>query len=271
MADKAQGNEDERPDPTSAPKAAAGKQKREVKLTKAEIKKASLDAFELVRLRNFFYRDNYRRLVLLALFLSFIIFCLCVSVYYLYKNRPAPRYFATNIQGQILPLVPLDKPSLSEAELLSWVQRATTAALTMNYVEYREQLQRAIDTYFTPAAGEDYLKGLDAAQFIGTVKANGYVVTAVANQAPTVESQGVWAAVGNQLDKYAGLYYWKIKMPVTRTYHTPNKTGINEKLEVLLIIVRSSMGVDQSAKNLDGARGIGIGQIVISSLTQRLS
>lgn len=239
--------------------------------TKEPSQKTAVDAFEIVRLRNFFYRDNYRRLVILSLFLGFIIFFLAAIVYYLHSHRPEPKYFATNIKGQIIPLEPLSKASMSEADLLGWSQRAVAAALTINYVEYRQQLQNAIDTYFTPSAGDDYLASLTASQFLGTVQANYYIVTATASQAPVINREGIWAAVGNSLDKYKGLYYWELKMPVTRTYHAANRPDINEKLDVQMLVVRSSALVDNTAKNLDAVRGVGIAQIVIKTLSQNFS
>src|SRR5262245_6955283 len=107
------------------------------------------DALELIRLRNEFYRDNYRKVIGVLLVTIIIIFILAGILAYLLSHPPAPKYFATDSQGRIIQLTPLDEPNLSQAALLQWANIAAVAAYTYNFVNYRQELQAASE-FFTP-------------------------------------------------------------------------------------------------------------------------
>ena len=61
------------------------------------------EAFEIVRLRYNFYRDNYRRLVITLLLMIIINLGLIGTLVYLLTHCPAPQYFATSADGTITP------------------------------------------------------------------------------------------------------------------------------------------------------------------------
>src|ERR1700738_2595763 len=99
------------------------------------------DAIEVVRLRNNFYRDGYRR-VLSALLIMVLINIILVSILgYLVTHPAKPQYFATTRDGKILRLFPLSEPAITTSELLQWAATAATAANTYNFVNYRKELQ----------------------------------------------------------------------------------------------------------------------------------
>jgi intracellular multiplication protein IcmL len=104
------------------------------------------DALVAVKLRNDFYRDNYRRIVLSIFFLLFIIFAQTGVIYYLLTHRPLPVYFATTNNGRvmrILPVIPLDEPNMPNSALLQWATDAASAAFSYLFVNYREQFQKS--------------------------------------------------------------------------------------------------------------------------------
>ncbi|HRE30926.1 MAG TPA: DotI/IcmL/TraM family protein, partial [Candidatus Berkiella sp.] len=80
--------------------------------TAAAAKTKYTGALELVVLRNNFYRDNYRRLMLVCLGLI----CLTGGLIYwgLYErtHKPLPQYFATTYDGKLIPLIPLSEPGI---------------------------------------------------------------------------------------------------------------------------------------------------------------
>lgn len=219
------------------------------------------NAYELVRIRNNFYRDNYRRLIGLLLFLSIATFILTWAVIYLYKNQPAPRYFATNIQGQLIDLVPLNQPSLNQAELLEWARRAAVSSFTFNYVQYREQLETTKDTYFTQQGGQDYLQQLDLSGTLARIKQAQLIMTAEPTAAPTLVQSGVFTR-DDIFPEYKGHYFWQVAIPLKVTEQNPN-TLLSKSYDIQLMIVRSSPLVDTRAVNLDAAKGIGIQQLII--------
>src|SRR4051812_27302179 len=113
------------------------------------------DALEVVKLRNNFYRDNYRRVVLALLFMILINIGLVAIIGYMVTHRPTPVYFATSSDGKITQLHALSEPVVSTAELLQWTTQATTTAYTYNFVNYRKELQAASE-YFTPEGWKEY-------------------------------------------------------------------------------------------------------------------
>ncbi len=200
------------------------------------------NAIELVRMRNEFYRDNYRRVIAILL-LAFLIIALLVSaLIYVVTHPPAPKYFATNTSGRIVPLMPLDQPNLSTAALLQWANTAAIAAFTYNFVDYRAQLQAASE-FFTPEGWQAYLQSLQTSQNLTAVKAKNLVVSAVATGAPVINQQGV----------VDGRYTWEIQMPLLVTYQSASQIT-PQSLMLNMVITRVS--------TLDSPRGIGIAQFI---------
>lgn len=199
-------------------------------------------ALELVRMRNEFYRDNYRRIVAILLLAFLIITLLISALIYVVTHPPAPKYFATDTTGRIIPLVPLNEPDLSTAALLQWANTAAVAAFTYNFVDYRAQLQAASE-FFTPEGWQAYLQSLEASNDLVAVKAKNLVVSAVATGAPIITQRGI----------VDGRYTWQIQMPLLVTYQSASQIT-PQNLLVNMVITRVS--------TLDSPRGIGIAQFI---------
>lgn len=218
------------------------------------------DAFELVRLRNFYYRDGYRRLLAIMLILVVMLVGSVAWVYYLFSHRPSPRYFVTNIHGGLIPLQPLTAPTISNQSLINWASRAASAAFTVNYVQYREQMENAKDTYFTTFGGEQYQQEFVQSNDLATVINGNYIVVAEPNEAPTIVKQGV-EQVNNQ-----NVYAWHVNLPLLLSFSNPGQNS-RRLFDVKLTIIRSSYLVDSNAPNLDGMKGIGINQILVRTMS----
>lgn len=202
------------------------------------------DALEIIRLRNNFYRDNYRKVTGALLIAMIIIIVLSVALGYVVTHPPAPQYFATDSQGRIVELTPLDEPNLSQTALLQWANTAAVAAFTYNFVNYRQSLQGASD-YFTPDGWQSFIQALNESNNLNAVIAKKLVVTAVATYAPVVLQQGV-------LD---GRYAWRIQIPLLVTYQSASQFT-QQNVIVTMLITRIS--------TLDSARGVGIAQFVVT-------
>src|SRR6056297_988762 len=199
-------------------------------------------AVELVRMRNDFYRDNYRR-VITVLLLAFFTICLLIgSLVYVLTHPPAPKYFATSTSGRIVPLVPLDQPNLSTASLLQWANTAAVAAFSYNFVNYRQELQAASE-FFTAEGWDAYLQSLKDSDNLVAVQQKKLVVSAVATGAPIINQSGV----------VDGRYTWQIQMPLLVTYQSLSQIT-EQSLMVNMVITRIS--------TLDSPRGIGIAQFI---------
>lgn len=202
------------------------------------------DAIEAVRLRNEFYRDNYRKVVGALLISILIIFVLVGGVVYVVSNPPAPQYFATTSDGRIIPLVPLDQPNLSDAALLQWANTAAIAAYNYNFINYRQALQDA-SQYFTPEGWQAFLDALKSSNNLDAVIAKKLIVSAVATGAPVILEQG----------PLMGKYSWKVQMPMLVTYQSASQFS-QQNVTVTMLIAR--------VPTLTSVRGIGIAQFIVS-------
>ncbi|VEB38146.1 protein IcmL (DotI) [Legionella sainthelensi] len=107
------------------------------------------DALTTVALRNTFYKDSQRKVVLALLIALLVNIILAFMLVYMITHPPAPKYFATSINGRITPLFPLNEPNQSDSAVLQWANQAAIAAFTYNFVNYRDELQ-ASSGFFYP-------------------------------------------------------------------------------------------------------------------------
>jgi len=202
------------------------------------------DALETIRLRNDFYRHNYRRLVF-ALLLSIIALMMLVSgLVYFVANPPAPRYFATSTDGRITALVPLTTPNLSNAALLQWATGASVGAFSYNFVNYREALQNLRDN-FTENGWRGFVDALRNSNNLDAVREKKLVISAVPTGTPVILEQGLMA----------GRYTWKVQLPLLVTYQSASDM-ISQPVTITLLIVRIS--------TLQSVKGIGISQFIMA-------
>jgi len=202
------------------------------------------DALELVRLRNNFYRDNYRRLILALIILLGLSAILSGIVFYQIVNRPDHKYFATTADGRIMRLYPLSQAMLTPSELLQWAHRAAVSAYTYNFVNYRDALQE-LQNNFTAAGWRYYENALKSSRNLETVVTKKLVVSAVATGTPVILDQAV-------ID---GRYSWKVEVPLLVSYQSPNEQT-QRPIIVMMIISR--------VPNVDMPKGIAIVSFVVS-------
>lgn len=203
------------------------------------------DAVELVRLRNNFYRDNYRRVVGALMILLVIVVTLVGVVFYQIVNRPEPKYFATTVDGRIMPLFSLSEAMLSPGELLQWAHRSAITAYTYNFVNYRDAMQQ-LQNQFTPDGWRYYEDALRTARTLEMVIAKKLVVSAVATGTPVILDQAV----------ISGRYSWKVQIPLLVTYQSPNEQT-QQAMIVTMIISR--------VPTVDMPKGIAIVSFVSST------
>ena len=201
------------------------------------------DALTVVGLRNQFYKDSQRK-VLLALFVAVILnFILVFVVVYMITHPPAPKYFATSINGRITPLFPLNEPNQSDSAVLQWANQAAIAAFTYNFVNYRDELQ-ASSGFFTSEGWSQFLDALQESNNLDAVKAKKLIVSAVATRAPIILQKGV----------LNGSYSWRVQMPILVTYQSASEFTQQNNVVTMLI---------KRVSTLNSPRGIGIAQFVV--------
>jgi intracellular multiplication protein IcmL len=201
-------------------------------------------ALEVVMNRNFFYRDNYRRVVAFALLLIFSNIAAVAVIFWQVAHPAQPAYFATDNSGKITPLYSLSQPIISQSSLLEWATRASVTAYSYNFVEYEAQLQRA-GNFFTPRGWANFTSALKSSRNLETVIVKKLVATAVPTGAPVILNRGV----------LGGRYSWKVKIPILVNYQSAS-TQFQQSLTVIMIIKR--------VPNVNDPKGIAIDQFIAS-------
>lgn len=201
------------------------------------------DALTKVALRNKFYKDGQRKIVLVLVISLIANSVLAFILGYIVTHPPAPKYFATSINGRITPLFPLNQPNQSDSAVLQWANQAAIAAFTYNFVNYRSELQAA-SGFFTAEGWSQFLNALQDSNNLDAVKAKKLVVSAVATRAPIILQKGV---LNNR-------YSWRVQMPILVTYQSASEFSQQNNV-VTVLITRVS--------TLNSPRGIGIAQFVV--------
>lgn len=191
--------------------------------------------------RNEFYRDGFRRLIYialaqaLALIAVLVAFSLFIS---LKENRD--RYFATTADGRIMQLLPLDRPNMETAALMSWVAQASSEVMTFGYSDYQRRLQQS-SRHFTHHGWETFTSALQTSRILDGILASKQVLRASLTSAPTLMQEGV----------IGGKYRWMVKLPLQVVYEGLS-TSRRDNLSVTLVIER--------VPSLENPSGVGIEQ-----------
>jgi intracellular multiplication protein IcmL len=202
-------------------------------------------ALETVFMRNNFYRDNYRRTMVMCLVLLLIVASLIGYLYFLHINRPTPTYFATTHDGKLIKMIPLDQPNHSVNALLQWATEAATASYNYNFVNYREALQ-AVRTYYTPTGYQHLIQALKDSRNLEAIREKKLVASSVPTGAPIILKEGVM----NNQSRYA----WQVQIPMKVTYQSSNEL-IPQDIVITMLITRIS--------TLESPTGIGIAQFIV--------
>lgn len=192
--------------------------------------------------RNAYARERYEFL-LRTLFVLLVVLAISVTGnVYLGMREPERRYFATDPQGGIRELVPLERPIQSMHEVLNWATGAITQAYTMNFANYQQSLQESRPN-FTPGGWIGFEEALRANGVIDAIVRGKYVATAVPQEAPVVVAQGI----------VDGRYAWKIQVPIMITYESASQRTSQRALVTATVVRRSEQ---------EHPRGLGIAQVI---------
>jgi intracellular multiplication protein IcmL len=203
------------------------------------------EGLELTRLRNNFYRDNYRKIMMLLMVFTILLAVLVSSLLYLFFNRPEPKYFAATASGRILNLVPLNRPTVTPDVLLKWASEVATSAYSYSFANYRTKLQ-GIQPYFTDTGWTNFINSLKGSGNIGAIEKRKLIVNAVVSAPPVIIKEAV----------LNGRYAWKVQVPITVNYQSASES-FPSHYYVTMVIIRVS--------TLQNENGIGVAQFIQSS------
>lgn len=184
------------------------------------------DGLTVVMMRNSFYRDSYK-LVLFAVVALLIINCILgFTIGYKISHPPQPQYFATTPDGRIINIHPLSDPVVTDDFVLQWSTQAAQAAFDLDYVHWRQQLQR-VSSNFTPYGWKWFLNQFKATNNLKTLVSEKMVSNAEVTGAPQLVEKTV----------VDGHFAWKIQVPMLVTYQNATKT-IPQTVMLTMIVIR---------------------------------
>lgn len=164
------------------------------------------------------FEISYKIMAKIAFGLGLSTTVLAASTAYLAVSRPEPRYFATTTDGQLLPLVPLDKPHQSAAEVSNFAVKAVTTSLTYDFANYRTDFNNALQYFTKPTGWNQFVEAVQKSQMLDLVQTRRLNTTAVANNAVIVR-EGI---------NDRGIYEWIVQIPLRVTYQSASEvTGQN--------------------------------------------
>lgn len=203
-------------------------------------------ALETVLLRNQFYESAHRYALLFCLCLFLLLSGVIALNVVEYMNPPRPIYFAATPDTKLVDLVPLNKPNMTDEQVIQWATDAAIASFNYNFVNYRTKLQ-SVRTYFTPTGHQRFLKALLISRNLEAVKDKKFVVSAIPSGPAELTQQGVI--------KKSGLYAWYIKIPMTMYLRSANEEVPPQNYLLSMIVVRTDM--------LQSPKGVGIAQYIL--------
>lgn len=198
---------------------------------------------EVVTERHDFYRDGYRRMQMISLISAGASLAAILLAGVAVFSKPEPKYFATDPQGKLTPIVPLNRPLHTEGAVLGWANEAVMQTFALDFVHYQRTLNMARN-HFTEEGWDRFLTALNDSGLGHAMRENKQVLSMTPTDAPVVVAQGLMR----------GVYTWKIKMPYLLTFSN-NTTSRSQKVKINMTVIR--------VPTTDNPKGLGIQQLIM--------
>lgn len=208
----------------------------------------SVSGLRQVVLRNDFYRDNFRRMVLLVSLSLILNIILVIALIYHQNEKAEPVYFATTPDGKLIKLEPLQSPILNDEAIISWVARAVTEVYSLDFMSYKEKTLQS-KKYFTSYGWGQFLRAFDPT--LTQIREEKLVTRAALLGAPIITAHKI-------ID---GRYTWYVQVPLMITFQ---KGELSSNKQIVWSVVLQRMN-DTTA---DSFQPVGISQVVQNDLPQ---
>lgn len=167
------------------------------------------DAIQTVMIRNSFYRDGYRGLLKVALVQGAVIAVLIAVVVILVLSSDVKHvFFATNVDGRIMPIEPVNQPYFADDQVITWTAKTAREVMGMDYLNYRTHLDE-VKMRFTQTGRVDFLNALKESRLIEAIENKKLVSQLKIEGAPQVLKQGI---------SKNGTYSWYLSIPISIVY-----------------------------------------------------
>ncbi len=190
------------------------------------------------------WRKGFNRIVIILGVLAVAAVLAVAMAFWAVTSKPEPRYFAAREDGGILPIVAVKEPFLTDNQVNNFATEAITRAMTMNFANWRQDLNDA-STYFTRPEGWDaFLLSINSSGTMDYLVTKRLISTAVANG----------AVITKRGPNERGVYAWIVQVPLTITYQSSSDTQ-TENLLAEMEIVR--------VPTWEMSRGVGVQRVTM--------
>ncbi|OGT26884.1 MAG: hypothetical protein A3I77_05870 [Gammaproteobacteria bacterium RIFCSPLOWO2_02_FULL_42_14] len=198
---------------------------------------SSNDAQEVTLHVNKFYRDSYRRLMSILLFLVVIGVALSLILMWMSFDRAQPKYYASVISGQVTQLHALSEPVVSNPFILQWSALTARALYTIDFANYSTELNQ-VKYRFSDEGWIKMMNALQSSGFLSELVSSRLVVTSVVVGPPVILARMI----------VHGRYTWLVQMQLLVTYVSASVPSTPRTLTVTMRI--------QRVPTLDAPQGI---------------
>lgn len=206
------------------------------------------DELQFISLRDDFYRDGYyKALTAVGVLLIAIVLLISASLY-LQLSKPNPVTFVTGDEFRTLPPVPVNKPYVSQPDLIQWVSDVIPKVFRFDFINYDQELKNA-SQYFTVNGWKNYTDQLKIYADSKAIVAGKLFSNAEPASAPVIVNQGILPSTA---------YGWLIQMPLNLSYSSVNK-GSQSPLVIQVVVTR--------IPTLNNLSGIAIDSITVTKGT----
>ena len=188
-------------------------------------KKRNYGEVEHVQRRYETWMRSHERMSKTLLVMICVAALLLVSFLALLYHKPEPVYFATRVDGGVLPLVPLSTPFLTDGQVTNFAVEAVTHALTIDFANWRNDLLGASKYFEQPDGWNNFLDAMESSGMLNYIRDHRLVSTVVASGA---------VITGSSLSK-GKKYTWEVQIPLVITYESASEISRDSLLAKLVV------------------------------------
>ncbi len=189
-----------------------------------------------VQLKDDFYRDGFRVVMLsFAMVVATIALLIIISLYFFF-HQVLPINFPVYQDWRVQAEVPVNQPYLRVADLLQWVSQAVPALLTIDFINYDQELKK-VAPYFTSNGWAKFMALTNTYLNHDDILKNKIFVQAQPSGAPVILNQGA----------VDGKYAWWVQIPIDVRY-----SGIEGNNRMTTFLIQVLVIRESTLDNLDG-------------------
>lgn len=144
-------------------------------------------------------------------------------------------YFASTPTGHIIPLVPLNKPTITSVAVQRFAVTTITESFSLNFRQWRTQLSQ-VEPSFTSSGYKSFLEQLERTGWIKTIEDGYFTASATEISRPVLVSEGIGPN---------GVYGYVVEVPMTLTLENQNERRRQEiRARIVVVRVPTSEKVD---------------------------